>query len=91
METNFQKVERLIRSSQLGLDRQEDFIAHLALVPDEELISFSVLFSENPAMIETLYNNMKEKEIAFDLQDKMKWQTILKTEELLAIEADLRS
>ena len=83
METNFQKVEKIILASELEAGEKDDFIVQLALVSDGELASLHELLSEKPELVGVLYRNFKEKQVILKQKNRAGWDILLSKEENL--------
>ena len=81
METNLQKIRKLLAESELSKDEQDEFVILLALVQDEDLNSITQLFSQDRSWIRKIYQNVKEKRTALSSKDVRLWEKILQEEE----------
>lgn len=83
MEKNFQKIQKLLSTSDLSFQEQDNFLGILLLVTDEELKPLVELFTGDTASIHKIYDNYKAKQAAFAGKDQAAWAEILKVEESL--------
>lgn len=81
METNLQKIQKLVVDSALSQDEQNDFVALLALAVDVELEPTVQLLSEDKSWASKIYQNVKAKLTALSAGDSALWQRILQEEE----------
>lgn len=81
METNLQKIQKLVIDSALSQDERNDFIALLALTTDVELEPMVQLLSEDKSWASKIYQNIKTKHIALSAGDSASWQKIIWEEE----------
>lgn len=81
METNLQKIQKLIIGSKLSKTEQDDFVTLLALVSDTELEPMAQLLSEDQNWFEKIYQNVKAKRAALVSGDSTSWEEIIREEE----------
>lgn len=81
METNLQKIQKLVVDSALSQDEQNDFVTLLALTVDAELEPMVQLLSEDKSWASKIYQNIKVKRTALAAGDSALWQKILREEE----------
>ena len=83
METNFQKIQKIIADVGLSQEEQNDFLVFLMLVQDKGLDPVLQLFSEDKNWVKKIYQNIKSKQEALSNQNSQLWQNIVKEEEAL--------
>ena len=83
METNFQKIKRLVSLSNLPPQEQDNFLVLLLRTTDEELEPLATLFAEDSSWIHKINENCKAKQVAFAEKNKDSWAEILHGEKTL--------
>ncbi len=83
METNFQKIQKLISSSDLTAEEQDKFLELLLRTTDEELKPLAELFAEDSNWIRKICDNYKAKQAVFAAKDNAAWEEVLKGEDNL--------
>lgn len=79
--TTFQKLEQLVRDSSLNADAQDEVLGFLGVCAEENLRVLVELLPNHPDLVQTIYQNWKDKEMVRQIEDAQKWNEILKAEE----------
>lgn len=80
METNFEKILRLLSESSVSQNDQEIFLESCLGVVDENLELLAELFVESPDWIEKVVENFKEKREAAFERNMKRWHDIVDDE-----------
>ena len=75
------KIQALLKKSNLVLEEQNELLAALKLLPSTELNELYNFLKNHPEWVDKLYQNYKQKKSAATLKDNKKWQDIFKKEE----------
>lgn len=81
MESNFQKIIKFLRNSNISQEDQDDLIVLFSLCEDFKLDPVIKLFSEDQNWIKKISENYKAKKSAIADQDIELWQKIIQNEE----------
>lgn len=81
MESNFQKIIKFLRNSNISQEDQDDLIVLFSLCEDVKLDPVVKLFSEDQNWIKKISENYKAKKSAIADQDFGLWQKIIQDEE----------
>ena len=81
METNFEKIKKIILDSNIPLNEQEYLITLFVKAEDALLQPLVDLLSVNPSWIEKINDNFKAKQAALITGDSELWQKIIQEEE----------
>lgn len=76
-----EELKKIISSSDLPKEDQEDLKNTLLLLEEKELKLFLNLFKKDIGWVKKISENLKMKRKAFKNQDKELWEKILKQEE----------
>jgi hypothetical protein len=80
METNFEKISKLIAKSSLSEDDQRMFLESCYGVVDDNLALLVELFIKSPDWIEKVFENFKEKREAAYERNMQRWNDIISSE-----------
>ncbi|MDO8436407.1 MAG: hypothetical protein Q7S82_03480 [bacterium] len=81
METNLQKIQKIVDASELLREEKDDFVTLLTLATDTELGPMAQLLSEDKSQTSKIYQNIKAKSTALATGDSVLWQKIIQEEE----------
>lgn len=80
MQFNLQKLNEVIKSSNLKPAEQEEFLFLFSKISDKKLDAVINVLKDDPNWINKLYKNYETKKKALKQKDKSAWQEILQDE-----------
>lgn len=80
MNSNLNKLQKLISSSDLFDEQKEEFLSLFSKAKDKDLKCIVDLFKDDPSYIEKIYGVYRVKSVAFKNKNLKAWREILQKE-----------
>jgi len=74
------KLEKIIQKSNLNKEQQIELLGYLKYLSVQQLNNLADFLNSNINWVEKLYNNLKDKQIAFRSNNKVKIEAVLAKE-----------